>query len=234
MKRELLNSHLIYNFDVDEEFNIDTLLLKDFVHFPHKVVNVLEIGAGAGAIALYLSQNRQLKISAIEIQETRYQRLVENIEVNQLEEQITAVFGDVKHYNFVNRFDAIVTNPPFYKVSSKNFNGNFQRRIAKEEVCLNLEQLTLAIKNNLRDLGLVYLIYPTTRLIELISTFSAHQLVIKRLKLVAISPHEAPSRALIEAVKGAKHNLKFEPTIYLYNEDHTLSPELKKIYGDEK
>jgi len=227
MKKELLNSKLIFEYEVDEEFNIDTLLLKDFVKLKLKHKRLLEIGTGSGAISLYLSDNNIL-IDAIEIQDTRALRALSNVKINNLENKINIICDDVRTHNFSYLYDVIVTNPPFFKYTNRDITP---RLIAREEIYLTLEELCKVISTNLKELGEVFLIYPVSRFNELFILFNKYRLTIKKIRFIYPNNKAKANRVLVHAIKGAKEELVIEKNFYLYNNDNTISDELNKIYG---
>jgi len=227
MKRELLNSKLIFEYEIDEEFNIDTLLLKDFVRIKAKHKTLLEIGTSSGAISLYLS-NHNILIDAIEIQESRALRALSNVKINNLENKINVINADVRTYSFNRLYDVIVSNPPFFKYTNKEITP---RLIGREEVYLTLEDLCKVINKNLKELGEVFLIYPVSRFNELFILFNKYRLTIKKIRFIYPNVNAKPNRVLIHAIKGAKEELIIEKNFYLYNIDKSISDELNKIYG---
>jgi len=234
MNRELLNSKLIYNYDIDEEFNIDTLLIKDFIELKCNQHQILEIGAGAGALSLYLSELKNVKIDAVEIQEKRFNRLKDNIKINNLESIINPIHQDVKTFKCIGLYDVIVTNPPFFKVNPKNDGNNIERRIAKEEIHLTLKELLFSVSQNLKSKGSFYLIYPASRLTELFRELDNCRLNVKRMALVAPRVTASPNRVLIEAVLDGKDEIKIEKLFYLYNQNGHISKRLSEIYNSRQ
>ena len=118
----------------------DALLLSNFVkrkldtcrkEDTRKSSNILlEIGAGQGTISLLLSEVKTIeKIYAVEIQESIFKHLNENIKINQLEDKIIGINEDIK--DIQGEYGYIVSNPPYRKVSSGRLPENESERISK-------------------------------------------------------------------------------------------------------
>ena len=78
--------------------------------------------------------------------------------------------------------------------------------------------------------GRFYIVYPASRMAELICRLSEARLEPKRLRLVQARADAAPSLVLVEAAKLGKPGLVAEPTLILKNADGTDTEETKIIY----
>ena len=140
----------------------DALLLSNFVkrkldtcrkEDTRKNSNILlEIGTGQGTISLLLSEIKTIeKIYAVELQESIFKHLNENIKINQLEDKNYWDKRRHKRYTGGN-YGYIVSNPPYRKVSSGRLPENESERISKYEVTLTLEELFIQIRKLLKKL----------------------------------------------------------------------------------
>jgi tRNA1(Val) A37 N6-methylase TrmN6 len=214
-----------------QAFNLDTILLAHFVKIPAKSKLVLDIGTGAGALMLYLSQKTRAKIIGVEIQEERFLQASSNIVLNHLEKQCSAVLSNIKTYENKN-FDCIVSNPPFFKVNEKsNLNEDLEDTIARHEVELNLDELAKHASRLLKFGGKFFMIHRPDRFAEIIDVFHQYQLEIKRIRFVHPYIDEQANHVLIEAMKNGNPGVVLEPPLILYYEKHILTKELVEIYG---
>jgi tRNA1Val (adenine37-N6)-methyltransferase len=139
--------------------NTDAVLLGAWVT-PNGSKKILDIGTGTGVIALMLAQKSDARILAIDIdrEATEQARLnvqgssFNNIEVNHLS------FQDLVQ-NSEERFNLIVTNPPYFVDSLKSANDT--RTIARHNGLLPFEDLLKGVKKLLDDKGKFCLILPT-------------------------------------------------------------------------
>src|SRR5699024_12446712 len=76
-------------------FSLDAVLLAHFTYVPIKRGRILDLCTGNGVIPLLLSRRSHAHISGIEIQQRFVDMARRNVQLNQLEEQITMLPGDV-------------------------------------------------------------------------------------------------------------------------------------------
>lgn len=233
MKRKLIGSNLVIDQDRGHAFNLDTVLLADFVKLTYRIKHVIEIGTGNGAIALYLSEKTKAKITAIEIQSSRYQKALENVKLNHLEEQIEVVHQDylTTNYQFV---DAIICNPPFFKVHQDSLlNDDESVTIARHEIRLELKSLLKKVSEQLKYGGKFFMIHRPERLSEIFEYSKNYQLEIKRMKFVHPYADKTANHVLIECVKQGGKELILESPLILYKEKHVMTDEAIKILGGD-
>lgn len=231
MLRTLLGTKLWIEQKSRQAFNLDTILLADFVKVPAKSRTVADFGTGAGAIMLYLSQKTQAKIIGIEVQEERYLQAKNNIELNHLEGQLSCILEDVRKLDLKD-LDVVVSNPPFFKVTENgNLNETEDDRIARHEVMLTLSELIASAAKVLKFGGHFFMIHRPDRFSEIVDEMKKNQMEIKRIRFVHPYLKSNPNHVLIEAIKNGQPGMKVEPPLILYYEKHVLTNELVDIYG---
>jgi tRNA1(Val) A37 N6-methylase TrmN6 len=231
LKRALIGSKLEVDQDRGHAFNLDTVLLADFVKLPYRIKHVIEVGTGNGAIALYLSEKTKAKITAIEIQALRYEKAVKNIKLNHLENQIDVIHQDYLETKYLH-VDAIVCNPPFFKVNETSLlNEDDSITIARHEIKLDLESLIKKVSEQLKFGGKFFMIHRPDRLSDIFEYTKTYQLEIKRLKFVHPYIDKTANHILIECVKQGGKELILEPPLILYQAPHVLTEQAKKILG---
>ncbi len=103
-------------------------------------VTILDIGTGSGNIPICLSKNLTLaKISSIDISGSAIELAKENAVLNRVNENITFVNTGIDEYTPDEKFDIIVSNPPYV---SKDEYQNLQPEI------LNFEPIEAVTDNN--------------------------------------------------------------------------------------
>jgi len=107
-------------------FSLDTVLLSQFCTINKDVRNIVDFGTNNAAIPLLLSKRTPKKITGIEIQEEAVELAKRNVQMNDLEEQIEIIHGDIKEVvKNLPKAQLIVCNPPFFKVGEdSNLNEN--------------------------------------------------------------------------------------------------------------
>lgn len=97
----------------------DGVLLGGWTSLEHQPNSILDIGTGTGIIALMLAQrSHALLIDALEIDENAYEQAVENFENSDWSDRLFcyhAAFDEfVEEMQDEEKYDLIVSNPPFY------------------------------------------------------------------------------------------------------------------------
>ncbi|MBA3663768.1 MAG: methyltransferase [Bacteroidetes bacterium] len=136
----------------------DAVLLGAWIT-PNGSKKILDIGTGTGIIALMLAQKSSAQIVAIDIdkESTDQAKLnvsesnFRNIEVQNLSLQVLAQTSEEK-------FNLIVTNPPYFIDSLKSNDGN--RTIARHADLLPFEDLIAGVQKLLEKKGKFCLILP--------------------------------------------------------------------------
>lgn len=231
MARTLLGTDLLIEQEQSQAFNLDTILLADFIKVPLKSKTLVDFGTGTGALMLYMSKKTKAKIIGIEVQEKRYHQALHNIKINHLEHQVSVINQDINDFNRID-IDCIISNPPFFKVSETSLKSiNDDEKIARHEVLIDIERLIQKVSKSLRYGGHFFMIHRPDRLIEIMEIMKKNQIEIKRLRFVHSYIHDKAHHILIEATRNGQSGLKVEPPLIIYDHPHEHSKEMKEIYG---
>lgn len=149
-----------------------------------KVENVLDIGTGTGLLALMIAQKNRGRIECIEIDKLAVEQARDNADASPWKDRIHIKQGDVKSTTktALEKFDVIVSNPPFYEREIRSASGN--KNIAHHSEHLTLQELLEIIRNNLAANGTFYLLLPYKRNEEIKILFNDHQLQIAEIMFV--------------------------------------------------
>jgi len=122
--------------------------------------HVLDIGTGTGLIALMIAQKISASIIALEIDEASCKQAKENIEESSYINQIIVLNQSFQDYwkKHADKFDLIVTNPPYFIDSLKSNDSN--RSTARHADSLPFSDLIEGVKHILADNGRFCLILP--------------------------------------------------------------------------
>jgi tRNA1Val (adenine37-N6)-methyltransferase len=217
-------------------FGIDAVLLSTFA-FIRRKDKVADLGTGNGIIPILVHGKHSPKqIVGVEIQQAVAEMATRSIKLNGLEDIITIHNGDIKNSPAelgCNQFDAVLSNPPYKKVSTGILNPTDNKAISRHEVLINLDELIMAAGKLLKDGGRLSMIHRPERLKDIIISLDKYKFSPKRIKFVHSKVHDKPAMLLIEATKGGGDFLKVEEPIYVYNDDGSYSDEILRMYGKE-
>lgn len=132
---------------------------------------ILDIGTGTGVLALMLAQRFDCaEITAIEIADEAAELALKNVTNSPFSERITVVNQDLLQFSPSEKFDLIVSNPPYY--ATNMFSPDSSRTLARHEINLPLDNLLSWSMNYLNTDGKVVLILPydRTETIEKVAT----------------------------------------------------------------
>lgn len=215
-------------------FGIDAVLLSDFATIKRKD-SVVDLGTGTGIIpTLVYGKYEPREIIGVEIQEEVAEMARRSVTLNNLEEVIRIYTGDIKDCFKdlgVNKYDVVLSNPPYKKNSSGILNPHDNKAISRHEILINLDELIHTASKLLRDGGRFYLIHRPERLANIIIGLERHRFAPKRIRFVHPKVAKAPTMVLVEATRFGGDFLKVEEPLYVYNDDGTYSEEINRIYG---
>jgi len=196
-------------------FGIDAVLLSDFAKVKEGE-EVLDLGTGTGILPMLLAGKTKGKhFTGLEIQEKSVCMAKRSVELNQLQERITIVKGDIREARHILEpafFDVIVTNPP-YMLQGQGFkNINDQKTIARHEIHCTIDDILRTSMELLLDRkGRFYMIHRPFRLGEIITKMSKYKIEVKSLQFVQPGIDKEPTMVLIEGLRGGKAGLSVKP-----------------------
>jgi len=211
------------------KYSLDSLVLASFVKINKSNQKVLEIGAGSGAISLILAdRNKNIFIDAVEIQESVFEILKENIVINKFENKIKAInknINEVKNICQTDTYDIIVSNPPYFFEREKPVEKELL--IARHGDSLTLENIMSVSRKLLKNKGKLFISYPPTETSGVIIEAKKQNLEVKRIKYF-FSFNKKSNVALFEISKQAKSGVIIEMPIITNDFNGNYTDELKK------
>lgn len=217
-------------------YSLDAVLLAHFTYMPINRADVLDLCSGNGIIPLLLSKRTKGNITGLEIQERLAHMGERNIVLNQLEDRLEMIQGDLRKRHPALKqsfYDVVTCNPPYFKTpSTTEHNSNDYLTIARHEVYCNLEDVMRACKLYVKPGGKVSLVHRPERLVDIITLCKQLKLEPKRMQLVYPKAGREANTLLIEAVRDGNPGLKILPPLYIYQADGEYTAEARTlIYG---
>ena len=184
-------------------------------------MRVADLGTGNGIIPFILAHKLPIsEIVGFERNPIALDRAMRGREMNALENRISFVLTDVSQLDGYDVFfDAVVTNPPYFRRGSGIPNEDSAKFIARHETTAGVTEFAKCGSRILKSGGDFYMIHRPSRLPDI---FEA----------LRVPSSSAPANlVLIHAVAGAKPDLKMLPEIAVYNSDGSEYTDLiKRIY----
>lgn len=124
-----------------------------------KPKRLLDIGTGTGVLSLMCAQRFSFEeITGIELSEEAYADAQINAQNNPFSSKISILNQAIQEYEPTERFDAIISNPPFFENSSKN--PDVHKSLAKHTESLSFLELVQSISKFLTQDGKAWIIVP--------------------------------------------------------------------------
>jgi len=213
-------------------FSIDAVLLAQFASIrPGEVV--LDLGTGSGIIPLILLLTKPVgHVFGLDIQADLIHQAARNAKLNGLEKRMDVVRGDFRKVPFASGMaNLVVCNPPYRKMKSGRINPDPQKAIARHEILGSLDDLLVAVARLLAKKGRFALVYPATRLAEVLARMRHVNLEPKRIRIHYPDLDSNAKLALVEASLGGRPGLEVLPPLlgqgdFSIGESQNLKPEV--------
>ncbi len=216
-------------------FSIDSVLISKFLTINKNTKNIMDLGTGNAVIPMILSRRTNAKIKGIEIQDISVELANENVILNKLESQVKIIKGDIRKIELYFRsqsFDAVITNPPFFKLDAneRQQNNLDQLTFARHEVLVDLEDIIKAGSYLLKNRGYFAMVHRADRMIEIIELMRKYRLEPKRLMFCHTTKNKDAKIILIEGLKDAKLGLKVLPPIYINKKNGVYTEDVLRMF----
>jgi len=214
-------------------FSLDALLLADFSGV-EPGMTVIDLGAGAGVIALALGRRMgRGRVVAVEVQPRLQHCARLNVEANPWSavniEVMAADWNDLSPDDIGGKAQYAVSNPPYRRLGTGRINPNDEEAVARHELLGNAATAAQAARRVLGVGGRLAVIYPAARLAGLLADLRGANLEPKRLRLVHSRSDHNARLVLVEALVDGHEELSVMPPLFIYGQDRKYTPEVRSI-----
>lgn len=158
----------------------DSLLLGSWVYL-HKAQRILDVGTGTGVLALMVAQRSDAAVLAIDVDMDCVTQAAENVARSQWKDRVVVEHISIQRLSkiAVQKFDAVVANPPYFFQSSKP--SSDVRTIARHaDETLPHDDLASAAAGLLGESGSLFLVLPKQESRVFAATAASHGLFMVR------------------------------------------------------
>ena len=216
----------LYQYEDGYRYNSDSLALYDFISKLYPNGRILDVGSGSGILGLLLKRDfPQICLTQIDIQPLHVKLTSKSAKHNKLDSEVLHL--DVKEARFEQKFDYIVTNPPFYHKGSQK-SENEALKISRYVDALPFEELCNAVSKNLKPRGSFVFCYDAKQLDFLMSLLLKSKFKVNEMRFVHTKQSKDASLVLIHAKKSSKSLCKIIKPLYMDSE------EIENIYEKSK
>ena len=190
---------------------------------------VLDIGSGTGLLMLMLAQKSKAKISGIEIDLPSCKQSKENIAMSKWHERMKIFPGDIRTYSLNEKFDFIISNPPFFE--NDLLSPAAEKNTAKHSTALTLEELVNIIDQNLDASGSFGILLPFHRSEYFEKLAAKNNFYLTEKLLVKQTPKHHFFRTILHFSRKEEMNPgSFE--LIIHSENGNFTPEFVELMKD--
>ncbi len=201
-------------------FSIDAILLSQFIKI-RKNEKAIDLGTGCGILPLLLSHTTKAhSFVAVEIQKELTELAKKNVLLNALGDRVSIFYRDFRELKGIfppGSFDVVFSNPPYRKYRTGRVNPTIEKAIARHEIKGTIEELISIASYLLPPKGRCYLIYPASRIVDLLLILRSNRLEPKRIQLVYPRLNGEAKFILIESIKASGVELKVMESLILHD-----------------
>ena len=215
-------------------FGVDAVLLSHFANVKKKH-RVIDLCTGTGIVSfLVYGKYKPKEVIGLEIQDDMVEMANRSSKLNDTSDIVKFVQGDLKDkalLDSLGRFDVVTVNPPYKLNNAGILNPNDKLAIARHEIMCNLEDVIVSARRLLKDNGRMFIVHRPERLADIFGLMRKYKIEPKRVRLVQPNTKKAPNIVLVEGQRDGGAFLKWEETLYVYDDNGNYSEEINRIYG---
>ena len=215
-------------------FGVDAVLLSHFANVKKKH-RVIDLCTGTGIVSfLVYGKYKPQEVIGLEIQDDMVEMANRSSKLNDTSDIVKFVQGDLKDkalLDSLGRFDVVTVNPPYKLNNAGILNPNDKLAIATHEIMCNLEDVIVSARRLLKDNGRMFIVHRPERLADIFGLMRKYKIEPKRVRLVQPNTKKAPNIVLVEGQRDGGAFLKWEETLYVYDDNGNYSEEINRIYG---
>lgn len=219
-------------------FGMDAVLLAAFAQ-PNIGAGskVLDLCSGNGVIPILLDARMQgsgVHFTGVEINSTCVDMARRSVLMNGQQDRIRFIEHDIRQecgQIAPASFDTVTVNPPYMTGGAGLTGGNYAKTIARHEVLCSIDDVASAASFALHFGGRVFMVHRPHRLGDIFRAFSAHDLEIKRMRMVHPYADREANMVLIEASKGGRPYIHVESPLIIYKDKGVYTQEVRDLYG---
>ncbi len=212
-------------------YNSDSIFLYHFITSFLPKGDLLDIGCGVGIIGLLLTRDFGTKTTIIDKQAQMISYALHNFYINQL--QTNAYIGDFASITIKERFDYIVSNPPFYD-SNVTQSEDMRLNIARYAHHLPLDKLIAQAKALLKPKGWFIFCYDAKQIDKILYCLQIYGIKAVSIRFIHSKIDRDAKLVMIAARNNAKSMVQILPPFVIFDNQSNYLPEAQKAFERAK
>lgn len=215
-------------------FGMDSVMIANFAKISKKNAIIADLGTGTGIISILIAAKNDVgQIYGFDIQEDMTQMASRSVKMNKLQDKIEIINADIvglSKTSFKNKFDYVVTNPPYKKMNTGIVNENPKKLISRHEIKCTLNDIIYEASKLLKDNGVFYMVHRPERLPDILGLMRENKVEPKEIQLVYPNVNSQANLVLIKGVKYAKEYMKLLEPLIIYEKSGEYTEKLLNYY----
>jgi len=208
-------------------YNSDSIFLYDFAASLPLKGKLLDVGCGVGVLSALLSRDLGLDTTIIDKQQEMLEYAIRNFEINSLEVQ--AHLGDFLEWESRERFDTIISNPPFY---DSGVTQSVDRKINTARYAHHLPFAALAkqAKTYLKPRGRFIFCYDAKQTDRVLSDLKLNNINPEIIRFVHSKIDREAKLVMVAARMNSRSMMKVMPPLIVFDEESSYLSEAKRAF----
>ncbi len=214
--------------EIGMRLSTDSVLLGAAVA-SHMPGTILDIGSGSGILSLMMAQYfPNAEITAIEIDSNAFAYTKQNVQNSPWKNRITCVHNDFRLWQTDNKFDLLISNPPYFE--NDTLSPEKDKQIARQNTHLSYSELVFAAQKIMHSKSEFWCIVPYLKKDLLISAFMKYRMAPFYFMNIKSSPH----KNFIRIILGFSPEIRKVRVdeLSIYNEKNEYSDYFKELTKD--
>jgi tRNA1(Val) A37 N6-methylase TrmN6 len=208
-------------------YNSDSIFLYDFIASFNPKGKLFDVGCGVGIISLLLSRDFTLETSILDKQESMLEYAKHNYEINGLKAK--NYLGDFILFETDERYDYIISNPPFYADGVQKSN-NTHLNIARYARHLPIEAFIKRVKTFLKPKGWFIFCYDAKQIDVLLYHLKQNTINPEKIQFVHSKIDKESKLVMISARNNSKSMSHILPPLIVLDENENYSVKAQKVF----
>lgn len=216
-------------------FGIDAVLLGHFATIRSRC-RAVDLGAGTGAVGLFLLARGAATVLALEINPVQVDLVSRTARLNHLEDRLIVLEKDyckIKEDMPPGEFDLVVVNPPYRSADTGRVSPCKGLAVARHETATSLQDVLAAAHYLLKYHGRIAMIALPERMVEICQAMRSSRLEPKLLRFVYPFATKPAKLLLVEGIKESRPGLAVLPPLIIYQSLGCYSEEIMSYYRSE-
>jgi tRNA1(Val) A37 N6-methylase TrmN6 len=208
-------------------YNSDSIFLYDFISTFKPKGELLDVGCGVGIVSLLLSRDFKIVTSIIDKQEKMLNYAKHNYAINHLE--VKSYLGDFTEMKINNKFDFIVSNPPFYD-SNVQQSENTHLNIARYAHHLPIADFIAKVKKLLKPRGWFIFCYDAKQIDLLLHYLKINGINPEKIQFVHSKLDRESKLVMIAARMNSRSMTQVLPPFIVFNDESIYREKAMKAF----